>query len=214
VRGSANPTRYIVLSAHFDHLPPRGDTIFNGADDNASGTGALLALAHYFSRNQPRTSIVFAAFDAEERGLQGARAFVANPPVPLDSIVMNVNLDMVGRNDAGELYVTGTLHYPYLKAYIERVQPTAYVKLLMGHDQVPPGGRASDNWTSASDHGAFHSAGIPFLYFGVEDHPDYHRHTDEFERLQPGFYVRAMETVLDAILLLDADANIIRAQRR
>jgi hypothetical protein len=105
------------------------------------------------------------------------------------------------------------LHYPYLKPYVEQVQPRAPVKLLMGHDNVAPGGRPSDDWTGASDHGAFHSARIPFLYFGVEDHPDYHRPTDDFERLQPAFYVRAVETVLDVFLLLDADGAAIRARR-
>jgi hypothetical protein len=214
IRGTVNPTRYIVVSAHYDHLPPRSGEIMNGADDNASGSAALLALAGYFSRNPPATSIVFAAFDAEERGLVGATAFVANPPVPRDSIIMNVNMDMVGRNDRNELYVTGTLAYPQLKPFVERVQPGASVKLLMGHDRVEPGGRGSDNWTSASDHGAFHRANIPFLYFGVEDHPDYHQHTDEFERLQPGFYVRAVETVLDAVLLLDANARLIAVHKQ
>jgi hypothetical protein len=112
------------------------------------------------------------------------------------------------------LYVTGTLAYPQLKPYVERVQPGAFVKLLMGHDRVEPGGRSSDNWTSASDHGAFHRIDIPFLYFGVEDHPDYHQHTDEFERLQPAFYVRAVETILDAVLLLNADARAIAARKQ
>ncbi len=214
VRGRSAATRYIVITAHYDHLGVRNGEVFNGADDNASGTGALLALARYFKQKVPSHSIIFVAFDSEESGLRGARAFVASPPVALDSIIMNVNMDMVGRNAKDELYVTGTLHYPYLKQYIEREQPVARVKLLMGHDVAPPGGSSSDNWTGASDHGAFHGMKIPFLYFGVEDHPDYHKATDEFERLMPGFYVRAIETVLDVVLALDADGDSIRAQRK
>ena len=209
VKGRTTPGRYIVISAHYDHLGVRNGQVFNGADDNASGTGALLALAAYFKKNPAAHSIIFVAMDSEESGLRGARAFVANPPVPLDSVILDVNMDMVGRNDKDELYVTGTLPYPYLKPYIEREQPLARVKLLIGHDE----GRGSDNWTNASDHGAFNSARIPFLYFGVEDHPDYHKATDEFQNLMPGFYVRAIETVLDVVIALDADGDAIRAKR-
>jgi hypothetical protein len=210
VRGRTSPTRFIVITAHYDHLGVADTAIFNGADDNASGTGAMLALARYFRQNPPAHSIIFVGMDSEESGLRGARAFVANPPVPIDSIIMNVNLDMVGRNDRDELYVTGTAAYPYLRPYIEREQPKARVKLLIGHDSGP----GSDNWTNASDHGAFNAANIPFLYFGVEDHPDYHKASDEFERLMPGFYVRAIETVLDVVIALDADGDAIRARRK
>lgn len=203
VRGATEPDRYIVITAHYDHVGIRNGEIYNGADDNASGTAALLAIADYFTRNQPRHSIVFAALDAEEGGLRGARAFVDSPPVPLESIRLNINMDMVGRNDAGELYVAGTAHYPQLLPYVQRVAEAAEVTLIPGHDR--PGARPSDDWTNASDHAAFHAAGIPFLYFGVEDHPDYHRPTDELTGIQPGFYARAVRTVLSAVRLLDAE---------
>lgn len=203
VRGTELPERYIVVTAHYDHLGVRNGEIFNGADDNASGTAALLAIADYFSRNAPRHSIIFAALDAEEGGLRGARAFVSNPPVPRESIVLNVNMDMVGRNDAGELYVAGTTHYPQLLPYVQRVAQDAEVTLIPGHDTPTP--RPSDDWTNASDHGAFHQAGIPFLYFGVEDHADYHKATDEFSGIQPAFYPRAVRTVLSAVRLIDAE---------
>lgn len=206
IRGTEHPERYIVLTAHYDHVgigrpDEAGDSIYNGADDNASGTAALMALARYFQEHRPAHSIVFAAFDAEEMGLQGARAFVQTPPIPLDAIVINVNMDMVGRNDAGELYVAGTYHYPFLLPTVERIAARAPVRLLTGHDRpdLPPG----QDWTSASDHGAFHAARIPFLYFGVEDHPDYHRPSDEFDGIQPDFYKAAVETVLATVLELD-----------
>jgi Zn-dependent M28 family amino/carboxypeptidase len=117
--------------------------------------------------------------------------------------VLNVNMDMVGRNDAGELYVAGTHHYPQLLPFVERVAADAEVRLIPGHDTPNPE-RRSDDWTGSSDHGAFHAQGIPFLYFGVEDHPDYHRPTDELAGIQPGFYARAVRTVLAAVRLLDA----------
>jgi Zn-dependent M28 family amino/carboxypeptidase len=203
VRGSARPDRFIVITAHYDHLGIRNGQIYNGADDNASGTAALFALADHFVRNQPRHSIIFVAVDAEEMGLRGARAFVANPPVPRDAIVLNINMDMVGRNDSDELYVAGTYHYPQLLPYVERLAAEVELRLIPGHDR--PGGGPGHDWTMLSDHGAFHEAGLPFLYFGVEDHPDYHRPTDTVERIQPGFYARAVRTVLMAARLLDAE---------
>ncbi|HEX6307431.1 MAG TPA: M20/M25/M40 family metallo-hydrolase [Longimicrobiales bacterium] len=203
VTGSELPSQYIVVTAHYDHVGIRDGEIYNGADDNASGTAALLAIADWFARNPPRHSMIFAAFDAEEGGLNGARAFVANPPVARGSIILNVNMDMVGRNDAGELYVAGTRHYPQLLPYVQRIATSAEVTLIPGHDSPDPS--PSDDWTTASDHGAFHRAGIPFLYFGVEDHADYHRPTDELSGIQPGFYARAVRTVLSAVRLLDAE---------
>jgi hypothetical protein len=202
VRGTRSPDRYIVVSAHYDHLGTRGDTSYNGADDDASGTAAVLALARHFARQPAAHSLVFVAFDAEELGLQGARAFVAAPPVPREAIALDVNMDMVSRNAKGELYAAGTYHYPALRAPLDRVASAAPVKLVFGHDRpgLPPG----DDWTQSSDHGPFHAAKIPFVYFGVEDHPDYHKPTDDVERIEPGFYVRATRTVLAAVQELDA----------
>jgi hypothetical protein len=204
VRGTQRPDRYIVITAHYDHLGIRNGEIYVGADDNASGTAGLLALAQYFAGNPPRHSIIFAALDAEEGGLRGARAFVANPPVAREAIVLNVNMDMVGRNERNELYVAGTHHYPQLLPFIQRVAANAEVRLIPGHDTPNPA-NPSDDWTMASDHAAFHEVGIPFLYFGVEDHPDYHRPTDRMEGIMPGFYNRAVRTVLSAVRLLDAE---------
>jgi hypothetical protein len=204
VRGTVQPDRYIVVTAHYDHMGIRNGRIYNGADDNASGTAGLISIADYFARNAPRHSMLFIALDEEEVGLRGARAFVADPPVPQQSIVLNVNMDMIGRNAAGELYVAGTHHYPQLLPFVQRVAADAPVTLIPGHD-TPNRARPSDDWTGSSDHAAFHAVGIPFLYFGVENHPDYHRPTDTLEGIQPGFYVRAVKTVLSVLKLLDAE---------
>lgn len=130
----------------------------------------------------------------------GAYHFVANPPVPKDSIVLNVNMDMISRNDKGELYATGTRPYPQLKPALEKLQKTAGIKLLLGHDDPATG---HDDWTDQSDQAAFHAAKIPFIYFGVEDHKDYHKSTDDFANIQPEFYVKAVETITEAIRALD-----------
>lgn len=203
VRGRATPERVLVVSAHYDHVGTRNGVVFNGADDNASGTAAVLAMAAWFRAHPPAHSILFALWDAEEVGLQGARAFVAAPPMPLASMVANVNLDMVSRNDAGELYAAGAGPYPQMRPILEGLVPQAAVTLKLGHDM----GGGQDDWTGQSDQGAFHAVGIPFVYFGVEDHPDYHKATDDPERIQPGFYVRAVRTIAGFVARLDAAAG-------
>jgi len=135
LRGTALPERYFVITAHYDHVGVRNGQVFNGADDNASGIAALLALADHFRKNPPRHSLIFGALDAEETGLAGARAFVASPPVPKQNIVLNINMDMVSRNDQGELYVAGTHSYPQLLPFVQRAVAAAEVKLIPGHDR-------------------------------------------------------------------------------
>ena len=199
--------KVIVVTAHYDHVGigkpnAAGDSIFNGADDNASGTAALLVLADYFSKNRPEHCMMFVALDAEEMGLQGAKALVNDFPYPLDQILLNVNMDMLSRSDKNELYVSGTYHYPQFKPILEKASKGSDPKLLFGHD-VPGTGR--EDWTQSSDHGAFFEKKVPHLYFGVEDHVDYHKPSDEFKNIQPEFYIKAVNLVLKCILSLDKE---------
>jgi Zn-dependent M28 family amino/carboxypeptidase len=197
---SAPGDKVFVVSAHYDHLGTRDGRLYPGADDNASGVAVLLALARRCLGAPLRHSMLFVAFDAEEQGLEGAKAFVASPPVGRERIALNVNLDMVARGDKGELYVAGTHHSPILKAPLDAVAAAASIKLLFGHDRPELG---VDDWTSQSDHAAFHDAGIPFVYFGVEDHPDYHEPTDTADRIDAMFFSRAANTIHAAIVALD-----------
>jgi Zn-dependent M28 family amino/carboxypeptidase len=206
VRG-ADTSRVLVVSAHYDHVGTSGGVVYNGADDNASGTAALLALADWYARHPPRHTMVFAFFDGEETGLLGARAFVASPPVPLARIAANVNLDMIARLDKNELYAAGASPWPFFRPLLEATAHVAPIKLLLGHDTNATG--AHDNWTDQSDHYAFHLAGIPWVCFGVEDHPDYHRPTDDVERINPGRYVGAMRTVADFLHRLDESLDAV-----
>jgi Zn-dependent M28 family amino/carboxypeptidase len=189
----------IVITAHYDHLGKRDSLIFNGADDDASGTAALITLAEYFAKEKPNHTLVFAAFDAEEMGLQGARAFVEDS-VFLDKVVLNINMDMISNNDKNELYAAGTYHYPDTKPVLESIE-TGDINLLFGHDTPDLG---YNDWTNSSDHGAFHAKGVPFVYFGVEDHPYYHKDTDEFEVVPIEFYKKSVQVILNAILAFDA----------
>jgi len=209
VRGTVHADRYIVVSAHYDHLGLRNGELFNGADDNASGTAALLAIAAWTVAHPPQNSMLFAWFDGEESGLLGAKAFLRHPPVPLDRIVADVNLDMVGRSAAGELFAAGATPWPIMRPLLEGVADSALVKLRLGHDS----GGGQDNWTNQSDHGVFHEHGIPFVYFGVEDHPDYHRATDRVERIPPSFYYRSARTIADFARRLDQSAEPVARAR-
>lgn len=202
IKGRKNPDKYIVVTAHYDHLGVRNGEIYNGADDNASGTCALFAMTKYFSKSRPNNSIIFVAFDGEEGGLRGAKYFVEHLPVSKNSILLNVNMDMIAHNDVNELYASGTIHYPYLKKYLEPFAKSkdVPVKLILGHDAPNP---PQDDWTNQSDHYAFHQAKIPFIYFGVEDHKDYHKPTDDFENINQTFYVHAVETILGVVKLFD-----------
>lgn len=195
VHGSA-AARPIVISAHYDHLGTRGGRVYFGADDNASGVAVLLAAARQFVAQGPRHPLIFAAFDGEEQGLHGARAYVAARP----ATALNVNLDMVSRSSRNEIFAVGTHHYPQLKPLLEDVRSRASVKLLFGHD-VP--GSAGD-WTHVSDHAPFHEAGVPFVYFGVDFHGDYHRPTDTAEKIDPRFLGGVADMVVDAIRSFDA----------
>jgi hypothetical protein len=211
VRGTKSPDRYIVVTAHYDHVGVREGQIYNGADDNASGTAALIAMAEHFARHKPEHSILFVALDAEEQGLQGARAFVANPPVPKAAMVLNINMDMVSRGDTNRLYAVGTHPWPFLRPHIEAVAQGAPVPLLTGHDT--PDLSREDNWVHQSDHYAFHQAGIPFIYFGVDNHPDYHQPTDDFAKVQQPFFRGSVQTIASAIRRFDQNLGEIAAAR-
>ena len=192
-----------VITAHYDHLGIIDGQIYNGADDNASGVAAMLAMIEYFKSNKPEHTMVFAALDGEEMGKQGAKAFLKDDRIPLDAIVLNINMDMIGINDKNELYVAGTYHNPSLKTIIEGLSFEPLI-LKFGHDRPDLG---NDDWTLQSDHGVFHEYGMPFLYFGVEDHQHYHKSTDIYENINQMFYVRSAHAILECILTLDANLN-------
>jgi len=208
IRGTRQPDRYIVLSAHYDHVGVRNGEVFNGADDNASGVAALLAAAAHFAAAPLDHSILIAALDAEEAGLQGARALLREPPVPVAAMVVDLNMDMIGRDPGNKLFATGTYHYPYLKQLLEKVaQPP--VVLAFGHDT--PGEK--EDWTKDSDHFVFGEAGVPWIYFGVEDFDQHHKATDDAATIDRGLLSGAAATVIAAAQSMDAHVDEIAAQR-
>ena len=202
IPGTRVADRYIVVTAHYDHVGVNDGQIFHGADDNASGVATMLELATRLKANPPEHSVLIVALDGEERGLLGAREFVKAPPVPLSSISLNLNFDMTARAETdGHLWVTGTYQHPNLRPVLEAVQPNGAVSFAFGKDT--PQDTGENNWVDASDHGAFHAAGVPFLYMGVDYHPDYHRPSDTFERITPSVFTSATEIAIAGFRALD-----------
>jgi Zn-dependent M28 family amino/carboxypeptidase len=208
VSGSA-PGPALVVSAHYDHLGIRGDALYPGADDNASGVAVLLAVARTLRQAPPRHPVILAVFDAEELGLRGSRAFVAAPPAGIPTIGMDLNLDMLSRSDGSDLTISGVGPRPWLRPEVEAEAELSPIHVHLGHDR--PWYRAGmvENWTDSSDHGPFAHAGIPWLYLGVEDHADYHAPTDTFERIDRPFYENVARFVVSLVNRLDRDLDTI-----
>ncbi|HEV7228395.1 M20/M25/M40 family metallo-hydrolase [Brevundimonas sp.] len=203
IPGTRRADRYIVVTAHYDHVGAPDGVIHNGADDNASGVATMLALAAELKRQAPEHSVIFVAFDAEESGLLGAKHFVEAPPVPLESIALNLNFDMTARAETdGKLWVTGTYQHPSFRPLLEGMAPVGGISLAFGKDT--PQDTGANNWVEASDHGAFFRANVPFLYLGVEFHPDYHQPTDDVERVRPEVFQSSTTLAIQSFRALDA----------
>lgn len=202
LKGTTYPDSYIAITAHYDHegVNPNsdGDNIYNGADDNASGTAALLMLAKYFSLHPTNHSLLFIALDAEEMGLQGAKYFVENSGDK--KIVLNVNMDMIGRSEDSTINICGTFYTPSLNQFFTAAQKLNLpLNITLGHDGLDN----KQSWVYSSDHYHFFRYNIPFLYFGVEDHDDYHTPKDEYNRLTHDFYGNAFQFIKESIKQLD-----------
>ena len=199
VRGTVHPEKHIVISAHYDHEGIKNGQIYNGADDDASGISALISFAEYFKNNPPQHSVIIAAFDAEELGLEGSKYYVNNSIVPLNNIVVNLNMDMISRSETNTLFAVGTRYNQNLKALVANFKRIDKVKLLLGHD----GDDNLENWTYSSDHASFHKHGIPFLYFGVDDHKDYHTPNDDFDNIHPQFFKESVKVIISTFNDID-----------
>ena len=179
VEGTEQPDRFIVVTAHFDHLGVRDGEIYNGADDNASGTAALLEAAAAFAALDvpPARSVVFLAVSGEEKGLLGSEYYSENSTVPLEGIIMNINLDMVGRSHPDTVIGIGR-QYTNLGALTDRIlreHPDLGFTLI--EDPVP-----EEQGFFRSDHLNFVNKDIPAIFFSAGfDHEDYHKPSDEFE---------------------------------
>ena len=206
VRGTTRPDDFLLVTAHYDHLGVRNGALHPGADDNASGVAVLLQAAAHIARHPLNHSVVFVAFDSEEQGLRGAKHFVAHPLVDLKRIRLMLNLDMVSRNEASTIFAAGTSFHPELKAVVNRAAEGRKLKVLFGHDRPAKEAGGAADWTNQSDHGPFHAAGVRTLYYGVEDHPDYHKPGDTADKIPRPFFAEVAELVLQTLIVAAASA--------
>lgn len=175
---------YVVFSAHMDHVgtngAAKGDTIWNGADDDASGTIGVVELAESFAHLpiRPKRSMIFLTVSGEEKGLWGSEYFTSNMPVPTKQVVADLNIDMIGRNWKDTIVAIGKEHSD-LGATLDRVNREHPELGMHAIDDIWP----TENFYSRSDHFNFARRGIPILFFFNGTHADYHQPSDSPDKI-------------------------------
>ena len=192
IEGSETANEYVIMGAHYDHVgilkgaKPDEDSIYNGADDNASGTTGLIEIARAFSNSpKPKRSILFIAFSGEEKGLFGSRAYVANPLVPNDEAVTMLNMDMIGRNDPDSLSIGGNTRCPELTKINE--EENLKVGFTLAYD--------IEHFFFRSDQASFAMERIPVLFYFTGDHADYHKVSDSPDKINFDKLVRVSRLI-------------------
>jgi Zn-dependent M28 family amino/carboxypeptidase len=173
---------YIVVSAHMDHVGTNGastkDSIWNGADDDASGTAGVLALAEALSQAPPKRSVIFLTVSGEEHGLWGSAWFASNPPVSIRKIVANINLDMIGRNWKDSIVVVGLEHSDLGHTVMKTSAMHPELGITPMRDPWP-----QENFFGRSDHYNFARRGVPAIFFFNGVHEDYHQPSDSPDKI-------------------------------
>ena len=201
IKGSEFPNEVVIISAHYDHLGMKGDEVYNGADDNASGSSAVMELAQSFQMakkqgNGPKRSILFIHFTGEEIGLFGSKYYTENPVFSLDSTIVDLNIDMVGRIDDN---YKGKKDYVYLigsnrlSADLHDLSENTnkkYTNLKL--DYTYNNGNDPNNYYERSDHYNFAKNNIPVIFYFNGSHEDYHRITDTPDKIN--FDILALRT--------------------
>lgn len=184
LKGTGSSGEHIIIGAHFDHLGFGGDgsgslepsrnEIHNGADDNASGTASMIEIARYLSERAGslKRDILFMGFSGEEMGLLGSAHYTKAPLLPLEQAVTMVNLDMVGRLKDRKLTVQGTGTSPSWETMLSSLNADSAFQLAMVKDGFGP-----------SDHASFYSKNVPVLFFFTGVHEDYHKPSDDFDKI-------------------------------
>jgi Zn-dependent M28 family amino/carboxypeptidase len=184
LRGSDPDLRheYVLITAHMDHVgvgrAVDGDSIYNGADDDGSGTVTVVEIARAFAslENAPRRSIIFMTVSGEEKGLLGSRYYVENPTFPLENTVANINLDMVGRNWSDTIVAIGKAEST-LGPQVDRISAEHPELDMVVIDDIWP----EESFYTRSDHYNFAQRGVPILFFFNGTHDQYHQPADEVE---------------------------------
>ena len=195
----------IVIGAHFDHLGMggsgslhRGDSaIHNGADDNASGTAALLALAEILKHEELKNNVLFIAFSGEENGLWGSNYFVKNPTIDLQTVNYMINMDMVGRlKEDNSLAINGVGTSPSFVPVLDQINADS-LKLVTSESGVGP-----------SDHTSFYLQDLPVLHFFTGQHEDYHKPSDDSDKINYDGLVKVVRYISRLVTSLDTEPKL------
>ena len=208
---------YVVVSAHHDHLGVVGDRVQYGADDNASGEAAMLAVARAFvaQGRRPRRSILFASFDSEEAGMLGSFYYAAHPVLPIEKAAAILNMDMVASNEdtptwkldasytAASVNLVGTRYSPDLRKIAELANAPLHLNLDFKTDAED-----REEWLARSDQFVFVSRNVPAILFNTGEHPDYHTENDTWNKLNyPKLWRIAQLVYRTAEGVADSDAR-------
>jgi aminopeptidase YwaD len=198
---------YLIIGAHYDHLglggqfslaPSLTGTVHPGADDNASGTSAVIELARHFSAlPKPKRGILFMTFAGEELGLLGSGYYANHPELPLDKAVAMINMDMIGRVRDGKLFVGGAGTGTTLRQDLDSITP-----------RFPLHVDYSDNsGYGSSDHTSFTAKQVPVLFFFSGLHGDYHKPSDTWDKIDANAAIQVVQLVADVADRLDSDTG-------
>ena len=205
VPGDGSSDQIIILGAHMDHLgyggagsgslQPDEHTIHNGADDNASGTAGLLELAEKLAANPYplKRDVLFIAFDAEEKGLLGSKHFVDNSVINLENVAAMLNMDMIGRLKDSSLTVGGTGTSPLFEPLLDSLENIHKLKISYSKEGFGP-----------SDHSSFYIKDIPVLFFFTGTHEDYHKPSDDWEKINATGEQKILELIYDVTAYIGA----------
>ncbi len=194
VKGNSLPDEYVFLSAHYDHLGMKDSLIYFGADDNGSGTSALLEMARIFAQarsegNGPERSVVFLLVSGEEKGLLGSEYYVDNPVVPLNNTVVDLNVDMIGRTDkalegkdSNYIYLIGSDKLSTQLHELSEDMNSMYSNLRLDYKYNDP--NDPQRLYYRSDHYNFAKHKIPVIFYFRGLHDDYHKPTDTVDKIE------------------------------
>jgi len=217
VKGTSFPNQYIILSAHYDHLGRKGSRVFNGTDDNASGTAAVLVFGQVIAKTPLKHSVIFLFTDGEEVNLLGAKAFIDQQKHLLPKIMLNINIDMIaGSKNTNKLhYIDNRLDSILPQSEIEHLailSNNSEIKIKRGFKR--PQYRANNTaiWINASDHAVFNRKQIPFIYFGVGEHKNYHTTHDDIDNINLPFFIQASQTIFQYLLFFDKNIQSLKTK--
>lgn len=219
IEGTDLKNELIIISAHMDHLGKDSTIVFNGADDDGSGTVSLIEIAEAFAKAKkeghgPRRSVLLLAFTGEEKGLLGSKWYTSNPVFPLANTVCDLNIDMIGRTDPAHekdpnyIYVIGSDKLSSELKTINEDNNTIYVKLTIDYKYDVP--NEPNNFYGRSDHYNFAKNDIPIAFFFNGVHADYHKETDEISKINfPLMTRRAQLVFYDAWEIANKDQRLV-----